>query len=460
MGRFDAMYARLPLWAQHGTITAYGAYWYWLRFGPGYAAHVADFASRDRWSADAWSTWQDAQVRRILCDAATHVPYYETTWDRETKQAALDGRLESIPRLSKDAVRADPRAFVRRDARPRVEPTFFTSGSTGTPIASIWTVDELRRSIALREVRSARWAGVSFSAPRATFSGRMVEPDPKSTGPFYRYNAVERQVYLSAFHLRRDTAAHYLRALATHRVQWLTGYAFSYFSLARFILDLGLTPPPLTAIVTTSEKVTPSMRAVMQDAFRCPVFEEYSTVENTLFASECERGRLHVSPDAGLVEILRPNGTRCDPGETGEVVATAIMRGHQPLIRYGLGDLASWDADACPCGRGMPVIREVVGRLEDAVVGPDGREMVRFHGLFVQQPHVREAQVVQETLTRIRIKVVPANGFNDADVQDIVSRTRQRLGDVQVVVEPVDTIPRSAAGKFRAVVSLLPQVRA
>jgi phenylacetate-CoA ligase len=106
----------------------------------------------------------------------------------------------------------------------------------------------------------------------------------------------------------------------------------------------------------------------------------------------------------------------------------------------------------------MPVLSEVVGRIEDVVTGPDGRQMVRFHGIFVDQPHIREGQIVQETLNRIRVKVVPVDGFGAGDIDDIVRRVRQRLGsEVQVVVEPVAEIPRTAAGKFRAVVSLLPK---
>jgi phenylacetate-CoA ligase len=308
--------------------------------------------------------------------------------------------------------------------------------------------------MALREVRSVRWAGASFAQPRATFSGRMIEPDPDSVGPFYRYNVVERQVYLSPFHLRPETASRYVEALAKHRIEWLTGYAFSYALLAQFVLDRRLDVPPLKAVVTTSEKVTPEMRRVMEAAYRCPVFEEYSTVENALFASECRSGRLHVSPDAGIVEILRPDGTPCDAGEIGEVVATGFIREAQPFIRFRLGDLACWDDAPCKCGSTMPVIKEVVGRVEDAVVGADGREMVRFHGVFVAQPHVVEAQVIQEALTRIRVKVVPSAGFGGDDADDIVRRVRQRLGrETDVTVEPVASIPRTAAGKFRAVIS-------
>ena len=269
-------------------------------------------------------------------------------------------------------------------------------------------------------------------------------------------NLIERQVYFSAFHLRPDTAPLYVRALHKHHIQWLAGYAVSYYLLAKLILEQELKVPPLKAVITTSEKVSPEMRRVMEAAYGCRVFEEYSTVENVVFASECEHGQLHVSPDVAVIEILRPDGMPCGPGEVGEVVTTCFTRQYQPFIRYRLGDLAMWDPDPCPCGRSMPVLKEVVGRIEDVVIGPDGRRMVRFHGVFVDQPHVREGQIIQEALNRIRVKVVPTNGFGPTDVQDVIHRVQQRLGpQVEVIVEPVDQIPRTAAGKFQAVVSHL-----
>jgi len=144
----------------------------------------------------------------------------------------------------------------------------------------------------------------------------------------------------------------------------------------------------------------------------------------------------------------------------GEVVSTGLMRDYQPMVRFRLGDLAAWDSRPCPCGRAMPVIKEVVGRIEDVVVGPDGRQMVRFHGIFVDQPHVREGQIVQESLDRIRVKVVPADGYGPADESEIVRRVQQRLTpEMQVVVEIVAAIPRTKAGKFKAVVSMLDPTR-
>ena len=456
MGQFDRLYAWLPSYAQHAAVSGFGAYWHWLRFGPGYKQFVKEYVERERFTGFDWQVWQRDRLANLLETAALRVPYYQRTWNAAERRAALAGRLDDLPLTDKDSIRVDPENFLREDKRPRRRIVFHTSGSTGTPIATIWTVMELRSSIALREVRSARWAKVSFQMPRATFSGRLVEPNPESKGPFYRFNLAERQVYLSAFHLRPETAASYVHALRKHRVKWLTGYAVSYYLLARMILEQGLTVPPLSAVITTSEKVTPEMRRMMEEAYRCRVYEEYSTVENSLFASECDSGRLHVSPDAGLVEILREDGTACGPGEVGKVVATCLLREYQIFVRYPLGDLAAWDPDPCPCGRNIPVLREVLGRIEDLVVGPDGRQMVRFHGIFVDQPKIREGQIIQETTDRIRVKIVPAEGFGQCDSDDVIHRVQQRLGvTTEVVVELVGQIPRTAAGKFQAVISLL-----
>jgi SAM-dependent methyltransferase len=310
--------------------------------------------------------------------------------------------------------------------------------------------------MALREARSARWAGVSFSLPRATFSGRIVEPDPNSDGPFYRFNVVERQVYLSAFHLGVQTAPVYAAALRRHHTRWGTGYAVSFSLLAKGLRAAGEPPLALDAIVTTSEHLSDDMRDDIAAALGCRAYEEYSMVENVLFASECAHGSLHVSPDAGVVEIVRDDGEPTEPGEVGEVLATGLLRTWQPMIRYRVGDRAAWSGEPCRCGRAMPVLAEVSGRVEDVVTGPDGRQLVRFHGVFIGLPTVIEGQVVQESVTRFAVRVVSSPSLSAGDRDEIVQRMRQRLGpDLAVDVVEVDAIERTAAGKFRAVVSLV-----
>jgi phenylacetate-CoA ligase len=77
------------------------------------------------------------------------------------------------------------------------------------------------------------------------------------------------------------------------------------------------------------------------------------------------------------MEILRHDGSHCAPDEAGEVVVTVLSRLYQPLIRFRLGDVAMWDSTHVR-ERQMPIIKEVLGRIEDIVVGPDGRQMAAF----------------------------------------------------------------------------------
>ena len=452
--KLDTLYARLPVPAQHVAVTAYGLYWKWLRFGPGYRGELEGFLARERWSREQFETWQRARLREVLGICADRVPYYRSSWSDSVRTAARRGELAAVPMLEKDPLRKDARAFVRDDVAEDRELTFNTSGTTGTPLRSFWTVRELRRSIALREARSLRWAGVSYRVPRATLASRLVEPDPASRGPYYRYNAAEHQVYLSSFHVSPDSAPLYARALARHHVRWLTGFVGTSAILARFLIEQKVKVEPLTAFISTSEVLSPEQRDIIARAFGCRVFEEYSTVDSALFAGECEAGGLHVSPDVGVIEILRPDGSPAEPGEAGEVVTTCLLRDYQPLIRFRIGDVAAWTGEPCRCGRAMPTLREVVGRVEDVIVGPDGRAGVRLDRLFTEQPNIRQAQIIQETPDRLRVLIVPAPEFGEAEVRNIVLRARERMGpSVQVTVETVERIPLTAAGKFRAVLS-------
>ena len=100
----------------------------------------------------------------------------------------------------------------------------------------------------------------------------------------------------------------------------------------------------------------------------------------------------------------------------------------------------------------MPILEAIEGRFEDICYTPDGREMLRFDTVFKGVKNIREAQVVQERVDVFTIHVVPAEGFNNRDIQTIKSNIRLHVGAVQTYVKPVLAIPRSQSGKFRAVI--------
>ena len=162
-------------------------------------------------------------------------------------------------------------------------------------------------------------------------------------------------------------------------------------------------------------------------------------------------------PDFGIIEIVDEKSVPVSPGVEGRILCTGLLNEAQPLIRYEIGDLGVWSCESCPCGRShLPVVQEIVGRLEDVVIGPNGRQMVRFHGIFIGLPTVLEGQVIQEASDRFVARVVATAGFGSKEENLIRRRFAERLGPVRVQIEQVREIPRTERGKFRAVISRLP----
>lgn len=457
----ERFYDRAPVAIQNLGISGYGLFWRRHRFGGEFKRHVQGFRERDHWDMAVMQAYVEQRLRETLLWAFEQVPYYRETWGRagvtreDLGAMSLDG-LGGLPRLPKEHLRRAPEAFLAESAgRRRRLYRFASSGSTGTPVTAICSADAHRRFVAAREVRSFGWAGCSLRQPRSMIGGRHILPRGIARPPFHRYNLAERQVYFSAYHISHETVLDYVEAFNRYRPRVLTGYASSHYLLGRMMQERGrrLDYEP-SAVILSSEKVTPEMRPVIEWAFRARVWEEYGAVENCVLATECEQGRLHVSPDFGVVEILNEAGRPAPPGQCGQIVCTSLLNEAQPLIRYEIGDLGAWSESACGCGRDqLPVLKELVGRLEDVVVGPDGRELVRFHGIFVGMSNVVEGQVIQEARDRFTVRVLTLETFGHGDEEEIRRRFADRLGPVKVVVERVRKIPRTERGKFRAVIS-------
>jgi phenylacetate-CoA ligase len=113
-------------------------------------------------------------------------------------------------------------------------------------------------------------------------------------------------------------------------------------------------------------------------------------------------------------------------------------------------------SEACACGRGLPILKEIQGRTTDFVMAADGTVM---HGLALvyvvrDLPGVQAFKIVQETLGLTRVQLVTDDQFDPVNQAEIVRGFKRRLGDsVEVHVEKVDRIAPEKSGKFRYVVS-------
>ena len=155
-----------------------------------------------------------------------------------------------------------------------------------------------------------------------------------------------------------ENLPYYAAALEDFRPVYLCGYPSSMYVLAEYYRQAGRRPAPLKAAASPPRRPCSTISgAPSKRHFATRVFDQYGQAEMQSFWYECEAGRMHAHPLAGVTEILRPDGTPAAPGEMGEVVLTGLINYAMPLIRYRVGDTAALPREKCPCGRGMPVNR-------------------------------------------------------------------------------------------------------
>ena len=453
-----SLYQHLPPPLQTAAIWWYGWALQRRRYRGTFHETLAAARAHESLTPEQLAAMQLKALRSLLSRAIEQVPYYRDL-ARVNGLGVEDLRsiddLRRWPILEKDVVRADPTRLISDRMRRSNLITIETSGTTGTPLLTYRDLQAERRWFAYFERRIRHWAGVTYRDRWAMLGGRIVVPVQRARPPFWKYNPFMRQLYMSSYHLAPDYLDHYLEALRHYRPVYLYGYASSCEALARHVLARGATDLRFRAVLTSSETLFRHQRATMERAFGCRVFDSYGSAEMVALVTECEQGSLHVSPEVGVVELLR-DGRPARAGEVGELVCTGLLNEAMPLIRYRTGDAAVQGSGPCPCGRPLATLERLEGRVDDLLWTRDGRAIGRLDPVFKGVENVAESQIIQEEMGRMRVRLVPAPGYRDEDGRRIATNLKERMGDVQVVVEIVAAIER-AGGKFRAVICRVPR---
>ncbi|MEX2162796.1 MAG: hypothetical protein WD823_00950 [Sulfuricaulis sp.] len=454
----SAFYVHSPLWAQQAMIAMRERIQRALRENRRFDCVLAEIQSTQWLDEQALKSLQDKRLIAIVRYAVRHVRYYRELfrregWDPRDFRGAEDLRL--LPVLTKQDIVANPSAFVAVSiGRPRFRVS--TSGTTGTPLTLYQDQEAIIREHAF-VWRHLLWAGLQRGQRRAWFRGDMIAPVQKTEPPFWRMNRPANMLMLSSYHLSEANAEGYIRALESFDPVVIQAYPSSISFLARAMemLSRCYEGRSLKGIVTSSETLTTEQRTIVESKFRCRVFDQYGSTEKIVLIGTCEAGTRHMELDYGFGEYLD-----CDDGSC-ELVGTGFYNSVTPLIRYRIGDriVLKNRSERCTCGRNMPIVERVEGRLDDYVITPDGRQVGRLDHIFKDVWNVVEAQIRQDRVGEVTILVVPAEKFGKPDQDRIIHNTRERLGaDTRISVRSVESIQRGPNGKFRAVVCTLNSV--
>jgi phenylacetate-CoA ligase len=154
---------------------------------------------------------------------------------------------------------------------------------------------------------------------------------------------------------------------------------------------------------------------------------------------------------------LREDDSPCRPGEIGRVVVTTFFNYGTVLLRYELGDYAEL-GDACACGRGLPLLKRILGRRRNLLLTPDGRHYwpALKHFDFSHIVPTRERQLRQVAPDRLEIWMAvdrPATPEQEEQMRKLAAAVLPAR--YQITFNYVSEFPESAGGKHEEFVSLL-----
>jgi phenylacetate-CoA ligase len=167
-------------------------------------------------------------------------------------------------------------------------------------------------------------------------------------------------------------------------------------------------------------------------------------------AWECPaRAGYHVDADSVIIEIVDDDGRPVRPGQTGRAIATGLINRMMPLIRYELGDLLVASDRRCTCGRTLPMIEGIEGRMKDRIPLPGGglrtaRELLEPFGAV---DGVELFRLTIEDPARAQLEVVTPDPRFAQVRQDCIERFAEACPGVALAVQRVDDIEKAPTGK-------------
>ncbi len=425
----------------------------------GTASYVAQYEQAQWLKPAELQRLQLDKLNALLAHAWAEVPFLQRLWREHGCQPgalASLADLERYPLLTKAQISANYADMVARNWRGKTL-TKTTGGSTGDPFRFEYTMDVYARRTAVMW-RGYGWAGASLGTRTAYLWG---SGPPKSGWPGLKdklYHGAFNRRFFDAFGLSDANVDQYIDDITTYRPKALVGYVAPVALLARRMLHTGRKLSGLRGVITGAEALFDAERRDIEAAFGAPVFNTYGTREVMLLAAECaQHSGLHLSADHLLVETVADDG-RALQGESGAVAVTDLHNLGMPMVRYLNGDRATLSPRTCACGRGLPLLESVDGRVLDMIRTPDGRALLGefFVYVMLEWPEVKKWQVVQTAPDCVQFRLVVAQPWAQAQKDLLRQRVHAKSGPgMRVEVVEVGAIASVGAGKRRLTVSLV-----
>ncbi len=359
--------------------------------------------------------------------------------------------LLNIPIVKKEEIRKNALSIITNGYQMSNLLKYKTGGSTGKSLELYITEEcsELRNACARRH---DRWTGWKVGEPIGAVWGNPEIPTSIKT--LLKDNFLYPKIYLDTMNISMREIRKFAHDWELVKPSILFGHAHSLYMLAIDIDKYNITNINPKAIISSSMMLLPNERTVIENIFNVKVFDRYGCEEVGLIASECEEHNgMHINIDHLIVEFIKDDGTEAKEGEQGRIILTDLINYSMPFIRYEIEDIGIPKMMSCTCGRGLPLMEKVIGRVADFLLKRDGSKVAGIsliENTLTKIPGILQMQIIQEKIDTMKIYIVKDNMYTNNNERELIMYFKYIFGiETNINIIYKDNIDPEISGKYR-----------
>ncbi|MDX1754883.1 MAG: hypothetical protein R3175_02375 [Marinobacter sp.] len=407
------------------------------------------------WDEAELRNYQTQRLKAMVGYSAKHSWYYRNLFKSNGLSFTDDNfsleDFKKVPVTTKKEVRNFLPQFISEQFQRDNLVQAKTGGSTGVSLELYFdkTCQEYRNAA---QLMADRWSGWDIGQAKAAVWGNP--PTPVGLKQVLRHHLHDRTIYLDTMDLNPDSMNEFVAHWRRVKPEAVFGHAHSIFIFAKYLVDNQIGDLRPRGIVATSMMLLDHERKLIEQAFECPVTNRYGCEEVGLIACECEEhDGMHINTPHVFVELLDSNDQPVKPGEPGKIVLTDLNNYGMPLIRYRVEDVGVYSERSCRCGRGLPILERLEGRVADFLVLPSGGQVAGISLIertLSRIPGIEQMQLVQESIDLITINRVKGHDYDANTDPGLIQAMRETFDEsVRIEINDVGAIAQEPSGKYR-----------
>lgn len=418
--------------------------------------YLRELLKSQYWSPDKLRELQNERLKKLIAHAYENVPYYKEVFKKrnltpEDIQTVDD--LQKLPILTKEMIADNFDKLKARNFHSFKAKLYSTGGTSGRHLHFYNTQDVFDAHMAAA-YRGWSWSGWDFGEKYAYIWGASMDLKNESTfKKRMKTLLTENRLLIQALMFTDESLERDTKRLVKFSPDYMIGYPSALVIVTRYLMKTKR-KVKLKGVITSAEKLFPWQRELIESWFECKVYDDYGGRESSIRATQCqENDGYHISIENGVLETVRNEKNVI--GKPGRVLLTEFRNYAMPLIRYENTDVVTLSKEPCSCGRSLPTLKSIQGRVSDIFVTADGKYLPAEYFMVAFLDFTGENyQIVQDTKYEIKIKIVKGKHFKDSNLKKIKSTLKKWLGkEIKITIKFVKDIPVSKQGKRRYFIS-------